>query len=262
MTDTLDKALAAARDAAGEAADIILHYWRSGVDVVTKGDDTPVTVADRESELAIRKILARALPEAGIYGEEYGADDTTREWLWLVDPLDGTKSFVRRTPFFSTQIALMHRGELVLGVSSAPVYGERMWAVKGRGAYLDGERVRVAATSALSQAAISIGNVKTLTTDARWDVLGQLIRESNRIRGYGDFCHYHLLARGGVDLVLESDVSILDIAALAVIVREAGGVFTQLDGGPVGLETRGVLAGTPAIHATALARLHGATMGR
>jgi histidinol-phosphatase len=260
MTDTLDKALSAARDAAGAAAEIIQHYWRAGVAVITKGDDTPVTVADRESELAIREILAAALPEAGIYGEEYGADDTTREWLWLVDPLDGTKSFVRRTPFFSTQIALMHHGELVLGVSSAPVYGERMWAVKGRGAWLDGERVQVAGTQALAQAALSTGNVKTLTSDARWGVLGELIRESNRIRGYGDFCHYHLLARGGLDLVLESDVSILDVAALAVIVREAGGVFTQLDGGPLGLGSRDVLAGTPAIHATALGRLRGATI--
>ncbi|MGN6479991.1 inositol monophosphatase family protein [Luteibacter sp.] len=262
MTDILDKALSAARDAAGAAAEIIQHYWRAGVDVITKGDDTPVTVADRESELAIREILARAMPEAGIYGEEYGADDISREWLWLVDPLDGTKSFVRRTPFFSTQIALMHHGELVLGVSSAPIYGERMWAVKGRGAWLDGERVQVADTSAFAQASISTGNVKTLTTDARWDVLGQMIRDSNRIRGYGDFCHYHLLARGGVDLVIESDVNILDIAPLAVIVREAGGVFTELDGGPVGLETRGILAGTPAIHAEALERFRGVTIDR
>jgi histidinol-phosphatase len=260
MTDMLDKALAAARDAAGAAAEIIQHYWRAGVDVITKGDDTPVTVADRESEMAIREILARAMPEAGIYGEEYGADDLSREWLWLVDPLDGTKSFVRRTPFFSTQIALMHRGELVLGVSSAPIYGERMWAVKGRGAYLDGERVQVADTAAFSQAVISTGNVKTLTADARWNVLGQMIRDSNRIRGYGDFCHYHLLARGGVDLVVESDISILDIAPLAVIVREAGGVFTQLDGDPLGLESRSILAGTPAIHAEALERFRGATI--
>ncbi|MDQ7997477.1 MAG: inositol monophosphatase family protein [Luteibacter sp.] len=262
MTDTLDKALAAARDAAGAAAEIILHYWRSGVDVIVKGDDTPVTVADREAELAIRAILSKALPEAGIYGEEYGADDTTRDYLWLVDPLDGTKSFVRRTPFFSTQIALMHRGELVLGVSSAPVYDERMWAVRGRGAFLDGEPVRVAATEAMSQASISTGNVKTLTSDARWDALGAMIRDSNRIRGYGDFCHYHLLARGGLDLVVESDVNILDIAALAVIVNEAGGVFTDLSGAAPGLETRSVLAGTPAIHAEALARLTGATIDR
>jgi histidinol-phosphatase len=262
MTDILDKALAAARDAAGAAADIILHYWRTGVDVIVKGDDTPVTIADREAEMAIRGILAQALPDAGIYGEEYGADDTSREYLWLVDPLDGTKSFVRRTPFFSTQIALMHKGELVLGVSSAPVYGERMWAVRGRGAWLDGERVHVAPTARMADASISTGNVKTLTTDARWDVLGGMIRDSNRIRGYGDFCHYHLLARGGLDLVIESDLNILDIAPLAVIVREAGGVFTDLEGGPIGLDTRSVLAGTPAIHAEALARLTGATIAR
>ncbi|NII52896.1 inositol monophosphatase family protein [Luteibacter sp. SG786] len=263
MTDILDKALGAARDAAGAAAEIILHYWRAGVDVIVKGDDTPVTVADREAELAIRGILAQALPAAGIYGEEYGADDTSREYLWLVDPLDGTKSFVRRTPFFSTQIALMHRGELVLGVSSAPVYGERMWAVRGRGAFLDGEPVRIAATTAMREASISTGNVKSLTMDGRWDALGGMIRDSNRIRGYGDFCHYHLLARGGIDLVVESDVNILDVAALAVIVREAGGVFTDLDGREPGLDLRSVLAGTPAIHAEALARLApGATIGR
>jgi histidinol-phosphatase len=262
MTDILDKALAAARDAAGAAAEIIQHYWRAGVDVIVKGDDTPVTVADREAEMAIRAILAKALPEAGIYGEEYGADDTSREYLWLVDPLDGTKSFVRRTPFFSTQIALMHRGELVLGVSSAPIYGERMWAVRGRGAFLDGDPVHVASTATMREASISTGNVKTLTMDARWDVLGAMIRDSNRIRGYGDFCHYHLLARGGLDLVIESDLNILDIAALAVIVREAGGVFTDLDGAAPGLETRSVLAGTPAIHAEALSRFTGATIGR
>jgi histidinol-phosphatase len=262
MTDILDTALSAAREAAQAASEIILHYWHAGVEVIVKGDDTPVTAADREAEMAIRGILAAALPEAGIYGEEYGADDTSREYLWLVDPLDGTKSFVRRTPFFSTQIALMHRGELVMGVSAAPVYGERMWAVRGRGAFLDGEPVRVAPTARLAEASISTGNVKTLTADRRWGALGGLIRDSNRIRGYGDFCHYHLLARGSLDLVIESDVNILDIAALAVIVTEAGGVFTDLGGAAPGLDTRSVLAGTPAIHAEALVRLTDGTIDR
>ena len=130
-----------------------------------------------------------------------------------------------------------------------------MWASAGKGAWLDGERVQVAATSAIAEASLSVGNVRTLTTDARWDALGALIRDSNRIRGYGDFCHYHLLARGSLDLVIESDVNILDIAALAVIVREAGGAFTDLDGAPLTLETRSVLAGTPAIHAQVMPRL-------
>jgi histidinol-phosphatase len=262
MTDTLDAALAAARDAAKAAADVILHYWQAGVAVELKSDDTPVTAADREAELAIRDVLSRAMPDAAIYGEEFGVDDAEREYLWLVDPIDGTKSFVRGTPFFSTQIALMHRGRLVLGVSSAPVYGEVMWARRGQGAWLDGRRVQVAGTRRLADAAISTGNLKSLAASPRWDVLGGLVRDSNRIRGYGDFCHYHLLARGGVDLVLESDVGILDIAPLVVIVEEAGGRFTDLQGAPVGLDTRSVLAGTPAIHAEALARLAGGTIQR
>lgn len=253
--DNAAAALAAAREAATAAAEVIKHYWRRGVDVELKSDATPVTVADREAEQAIRKVLQAALPQASIYGEEYGLDGERDGLLWLVDPLDGTKSFVRRTPFFSTQIALMDRGELVLGVSSAPVYGETMWASAGSGAWLDGERVQLADTAALAQASVSIGNVKSLTAGARWGALGALIRDSNRIRGYGDFCHYHLLARGSLDLVIESDVNILDIAALAVIVREAGGVFTDLDGAPLTLETHSVLAGTPGIHAEALRRL-------
>jgi histidinol-phosphatase len=248
-------ALQAARDAAGAAAEVIRHYWKRGVEVEIKSDATPVTIADREAEKAIRAVLSAALPDAAIYGEEYGLDGDRDGLLWLVDPLDGTKSFVRRTPFFSTQIALMHRGELVLGVSSAPIYGETMWASVGQGAWLDGERVHVASTSEMSQASLSIGNVKTMTGDARWQALGAMIRDSNRLRGYGDFCHYHLLARGSLDLVIESDLNILDVAALAVIVREAGGTFTDLDGGALTLETRSVLAGVPAIHAQALKRL-------
>ena len=253
--DIAATALAAAREAADAAAEVIRHYWRRGVDVEMKADATPVTIADREAEQAIRKILQAALPQASIYGEEFGLDGERGGLLWLVDPLDGTKSFVRRTPFFSTQIALMDGDELALGVSSAPIYGETMWASAGNGAWLDGARVQVAATSAFAEASLSIGNVKTLTADARWEALGALIRDSNRIRGYGDFCHYHLLARGALDLVIESDVNILDIAALAVIVREAGGVFTDLDGAAPTLDTRSVLAGTGAIHAQALQRL-------
>jgi len=253
--DIAATALAAAREAAAAAGEVIRHYWRRGVEVELKQDATPVTVADREAERAIRQVLQAALPEAAIYGEEFGLDGARDGLLWLVDPLDGTKSFVRRTPFFSTQIALMDRGELVLGVSSAPVYGETLWASAGQGAWFDGERVQVAPTASMAEAALSIGNVKTLTADARWDALGAMIRDSNRIRGYGDFCHYHLLARGGLDLVIESDVHILDVAALAVIVREAGGVFSDLDGGALTLDTRSVLAGVPAIHAQALRRL-------
>jgi histidinol-phosphatase len=124
-----------------------------------------------------------------------------------------------------------------------------MWARRGGGAFLDGTRVRVADTRSIGDAVLSVGNIKSLTRDTRgWTALGELIREVNRIRGYGDFCHYHLLARGALDIVVESDVNILDIAALAVVVREAGGVFTALDGAGLALDTRSVLAAVPALH--------------
>jgi histidinol-phosphatase len=255
MSDMIETALAAARSAAAAAAEVIRYHWQRGVEIELKADATPVTVADREAEQAIRKILHAALPQASIYGEEFGLDGERGGLMWLVDPLDGTKSFVRRTPFFSTQIALMDGDELVVGVSSAPIFGETMWASKGAGAWLDGERVYAAQTNQISETSLSIGNVKTLTADRRWDALGALIRDSNRIRGYGDFCHYHLLARGSLDLVIESDVNILDIAALAVIVRESGGIFTDLAGAPLTLETTSVLAAAAGIHAQALQRL-------
>src|SRR6185312_8732207 len=179
--ETAALALAAAREAAAAAAEVILHYWKRGVVVEIKGDATPVTIADREAEQAIRKVLHAALPEASIYGEEYGLDGARDGLLWLVDPLDGTKSFVRRTPFFSTQIALMHAGELVLGVSHAPLYGETMWARRGGGAHLNGARVHVAETPELRDAVLSLGNIKSLTSDPqRWNALGALIGDVNR----------------------------------------------------------------------------------
>ncbi|HSX60278.1 MAG TPA: inositol monophosphatase family protein [Tahibacter sp.] len=249
----LDRALDVARDAAGAATQVIRRYYRDGFDVEIKADETPVTIADREAEAAIKHVLRAAFPDHAFYGEEEGREGDS-DWLWLIDPIDGTKSFVRRYPFFSTQIALMHRDELVLGVSSASEYGEIAWARRGGGAWLNGQRLQVSGASDFTaQTAISFGNVKTLSRDARWTALARMVQRCGRTRGYGDFLHYHLLARGCIDLVVESDVNILDIAPLVVILREAGAAFTDLDGNAPGLGTTSVLAGPPALHAKALA---------
>ncbi|MBS0581492.1 MAG: inositol-phosphate phosphatase [Proteobacteria bacterium] len=248
----LDAALIVARQAAQAAAAVIARHWRAGTEVEIKADQTPVTIADREAEAAIKRVLRAAFPDHACYGEEEGREGDG-DFLWLIDPIDGTRSFVRGYPMFSTQIALMHRGELVLGVSSASEFGELAWARKGGGAFLDGKPVRVADTEAFdAQTAISFGNVKTLSRGPGWNALAGLIQRCGRTRGYGDFYHYHLLARGSLDLVIESDVNILDIAALAVIVREAGGTFTDLAGRELTLATTSVLAGTPALHRQAL----------
>lgn len=256
QTKWLDAALEAALEAADAAAAVIRAHWHSGVDVRYKADDTPVTRADVEAEQVIRSRLQGRFPAHAFYGEETGRSGADDEYLWLVDPIDGTRSFVRGYPFFSTQIALMHRGELVVGVSSAPVFGELMWARRGGGAWLDGRRVHVSDVARLERASVSGGNLRTLARDpARWQAWGSVVGRVARIRGYGDFYHYHLLARGSIDAVVESDVNVLDIAALTVIVREAGGVISALDGTPVGLATSDVLAGNPAMHATLAAAL-------
>jgi histidinol-phosphatase len=247
--------LKAAVDAARAAADVIRGFYQRNVKIDVKADKTPVTEADVRAEETIRDILTKRFPSFGFYGEETGKSDMDAESVWLVDPIDGTKSFVRECPFFSTQIALMRGGRFVLGVSCAPAYNELAWAERGAGAFLDGKPIRVSAVQSLDAAIVSTGNLKTLTASPAWGRLGELIRRVNRIRGYGDFVHYHLLARAALDVVVESDVNILDIAALTVIVEEAGGRFTDLSGGPVGLSTTSVLATNGALHAPLLEAL-------
>jgi histidinol-phosphatase len=240
--------LDAAKEAAQAAAEIIRHYYRGQLEVIRKADDSPVTCADVEAEQAIRSILQARFPGHGFYGEETGRSDRESDFLWLVDPIDGTKSFIRQYPFFSTQIALMHSGRMLVGVSSAPAFGELAWASLDGGAWLDGKPVRVSDVATLERAAVSTGNLRTLARGDRWVRWGEVVARVDRIRGYGDFYHYHLLASGCIDAVVESDVNILDIAALSLIVEEAGGRFTDLDGRPVGLATTSVLATNGHLH--------------
>jgi histidinol-phosphatase len=248
MSEELNAALEAAR----AAAEVLCGLYRRNITVQIKEDRSPVTEADVRAEHVIRDILSTRFPSYGFHGEETGRHSTDAESVWLVDPLDGTKSFVRDSPFFSTQIALMRGGRFVLGVSNAPAYQELAWAEEGAGAFLDGKPIHVGAVADLQGAIISTGNLKTLAGCPQWARLGQLIQRANRIRGYGDFVHYHLLARGALDVVIESDVNILDIAALSVIVREAGGRFTDLLGSEIGLGTTTVLATNGLLHQSVL----------
>ena len=243
--------------AASTAADISRSYYAGNFTVTTKDDMTPVTQADVECEQAIRAIILDAFPDHGFYGEETGRTQEDAEYLWLVDPIDGTKGFVRQYPFFSTQIALMHRGEIILGVSSGTMMDELAWAEKGEGAWLNGQPLRVSPVDDPDRAAVSVGNLKSLARSGGWAPLGRIVERADRIRGYGDFYHYHLLAAGKIEAVIESDVNILDIAALSVIVTEAGGVFTNLNGDKPTLAIRSVLAANPSLHAQYLESLRG-----
>lgn len=248
--------LPTALQAAEAARQLILSYYNGEFDIEIKADQTPVTVADRGAERVIRDIIGKAFPDHGIYGEEYGADNKSAEFLWLIDPIDGTKSFVKRYGMFSTQIALMHRGELILGVSCAPAMNELAWATRGGGAFNAEGALHISAITGIEQASISTGNIQSLAAGSQWPALGRILAKTNRTRGYGDYYHYHRLAAGQLDAVIESDLNILDIAALCVIVTEAGGVFTNLDGQPIDLETRSVLAANPDLHQSLLQHLN------
>jgi len=258
----LNAAREAAERAATAAAEVIAaHLASDDWQVSYKADESPVTEVDVAAERAIRVILHEALPQAALDGEELGNDADAHEGssaglVWRIDPIDGTKSFVRRMPFYSTQIALEEDGELLIGVSNAPAYGagERLVAVRGEGVTLNGQAVSSGDVTRIDRAFLSSGNLASLAGDpAAWARFGAIVSRVRRTRGYGDFAHYHQLCAGHCDLVIESDVNILDIAALTVGVRESGGTITDLLGEPIGPGTTSVLAAcTEALHAEAL----------
>jgi histidinol-phosphatase len=249
--------LKVALEAARRAAEISRRYYAGNFKISIKADLTPVTEADVECEKAISATILERFPEHGFFGEETGQTRAEADYLWLIDPIDGTKAFVRQYPFFSTQIALLHQGEIILGVSSGTMMNELAWAEKGVGAWLNGERLSISGITDPDRAAVSTGNLQSLAKSDGWANLGGIVARADRIRGYGDFYHYHLLAAGKIEAVIESDVNILDIAALSIIVSEAGGVFTDLNGNKPDLNVRSVLAANPVLHAIYLDQLQG-----
>ena len=242
-----------AKRAAKSAEQIIKHYYKCSPDVTIKNDLTPVTQADIECEQVIKQVLAAQFPDFGFYGEETGISETDSDFMWLVDPIDGTKSFVREYHFFSTQIALMYKGEIIMGLSNAPMFNETAWAAKNLGAFIDDKALTISKITKPEESCYSTGNLKSFTHDKKqWEKLRKVMSLCHKTRGYGDFYHYHLLAAGKLELVLESDVNILDIAALSILIQEAGGVITDLQGQDINLETSSILAGNPETYHKAL----------
>jgi len=171
--------LTTALDAARAAAEVVRRYYQQNVAITIKADKSPVTQADVETEQVIRKLISQRFPDHGFYGEETGSQGLDAEYLWLVDPIDGTKAFVREYPMFSTQIALMHRGRLIVGVSSAPIYGELAYAELGVGAWLNDQPIKVSEIDSIENCAISAGNLKTLALSDKWSNYGKLIARAN-----------------------------------------------------------------------------------
>ena len=158
--------LEVALEAAKAGEEVIRHYYSNNVKVTMKQDYTPVTVADVETEQKIKEVISSQFPDHGFYGEETGQTNLEAEYVWLIDPIDGTKSFVREYPFFSTQIALMHQNELIVGVSNGVMFDECAWASKGEGAFLNDQPIRVSEIKAFRDASLSTGNIASLAVDA------------------------------------------------------------------------------------------------
>jgi histidinol-phosphatase len=198
--------------------------------VSTKPDLTPVTEADRTVEQAIRAGITAARPDHGILGEEFPAHQPDSPWRWILDPIDGTKNYVRGIPVWATCIALQHEGRPVVGVVSAPALGRRWWAAMGEGAYADGQPIRVSAVADLADAQLSYDSVMSFESYGLGERFLDLARRCWRTRGLGDFWSHVLVAEGAVDVAAEPEVSVWDVAAVQLIVEEAGGRFTDLAG--------------------------------
>ena len=204
--------------------------------VETKLDLTPVSDADRAAENFIRGQLARARTRDAIVGEEYGAAGNGAR-RWIVDPIDGTKNFVRGVPVWATLIALADGDEVVVGLVSAPALGRRWWAAKGSGAWTGkslaaASRMSVSRVSRIADASFSYSSLGGWEERGSLDGFLNLTRACARTRAYGDFWSYMLVADGGVDIAAEPELEVYDMAALVPIVTESGGTFTSLDGTP------------------------------
>ncbi len=247
------RALDAAVDAARAAGRIALKYFRGGFEVAKKPDDTPVTPADREAEQAIVEILGRAFPDCGVLGEEFGGRGT-KEVRWIIDPIDGTKNFVRGIGIWATLIALEERGEVTVGVIHNPVTAELYTARRGAGAFLNGERIRVSDVAELGRAFFLHAGLGIVRKGGHWDGFARLIDATDRQRGFGDYMGYGLVAEGKAEIYAELDLKPWDLAAPKILVEEAGGRFTDFAGRPT-IYTGTALATNGRLHDAALALL-------
>jgi histidinol-phosphatase len=228
--------------------------------VESKPDLTPVSDADTAVEKAIRATLARARPRDGVLGEEFGASAPAKGTRhWVIDPIDGTKNFVRGVPVWGTLIALMEGDTPVAGLVSAPALGRRWWGAVGHGAYAGkhqraASRISVSAVNRLADASFCYSSLTGWAENGRLEPMLDIILQVWRSRAYGDFYGYMLLAEGALDAMVEPELSLWDVAALIPIVTEAGGRFTDLDGRP-GPGGGSAIASNGPLHDDLLARL-------
>jgi histidinol phosphatase-like enzyme (inositol monophosphatase family) len=250
--------VALAHSLADAARPISARYFRTPVTIDDKSDASPVTIADREAEAAMRAILTREVPAHGVYGEEHGVERADAEYVWVLDPIDGTRAFITGLPIWGTLIALLHRGVPVLGIIDQPILKERWLGVSGQQSTFNGKPIGVRACPRLDSAYM----YSTAPIMFPGDTLRKheaLTTAVKLFRWGGDCYAYGLLASGHVDLVVENELKLYDFAALAPVIKGAGGLITDWRGNPLDMRSDGsvLAAGDPAVHRAALRILSG-----
>jgi histidinol-phosphatase len=227
----MDKRLEVAIAAAQAAGEIALRYFRTRLTVEYKSDRSPVTQADRECEQRITAVLRAAFPDYGIVGEEFGVREGAGA-TWIIDPIDGTKNFIRGIPYFATLIGLEEDGEITAGVVYAPAIDDLLYARKGEGAFDRSGRLRVSTRNSLGDSLVLFGGIDIFRRKGHWRGFEQLVQASGRQRGFGDYFGHTFVARGQAEAMVELDLKPWDMAAVKIIIEEAGGRFTDFTGTP------------------------------
>src|SRR5262245_41464390 len=215
-----------------KAGAIIRRYYNSQLEVELKPDHSPVTQADREVEIFLRESLEKRFPDVSILGEEFGETNKSGAYRWIIDPIDGTKSFVLKTPLFGVMIALERDGKPVLGSIYLPIQEHHLIGSAETGTFLNGARCHVSKTSQLSEATVLLTSPMALIDGPEHERIARLCRKARLARGLGDCYGYYLIARGLADVMVEpAALKYYDVAPMPPILAGAGGVFTTLDGG-------------------------------
>ena len=217
-------------DLTRQAGQLALRYFDTDLTVEWKGDHSPVTVADRETEQFLRDRLQEAFPGDGFLGEEYAETPGTTGYRWIIDPIDGTRSFVRGVPLWAVLVGLEYRGEPIAGVVDAAPLGHTYHALRGQGAYRNERRLRVSDETDLARALIFYSGLSWFVKAGREQAFLELVRRTDRQRGLGDWYGFMLVAQGSGEAMVEHGVHAWDVAALVPIVEEAGGRFGDWDG--------------------------------
>jgi histidinol-phosphatase len=226
-------------------------YFESKVEVEWKADESPVTIADKKGEEMIRAAVKRYFPGDGFLGEEYGDEPSTTGFRWVIDPIDGTRSFVRKIPIWGTLVGLEYHGEQIAGVTYAPMLGDLWRALRGDGAYLNDKPIHVSDIGEMSKGLFCYSSISWFRKAGREKVFHDLVAASERQRGFGDFYGFVLVAQGSCEVMVDHGVSPWDVAAVKPIIEEAGGKFTDWAGTDT-IHRKDVLATNGKLHPLAL----------